>query len=124
MHNKIKGLLDRTTQLAICYNNIKRLIEKHNNEFIETYSKCKNWHEYQTIEQMNYALNLIFHFCPEHKHIKDEILEMLREDGFVVTLEDIDMETGKQDFTVSWGTDIPEVVYAIDGKKYNENIIG
>ena len=59
------------------------------------------------------------------------ILNMLKEDGFCIT----NSSHGSQGlnvngsgnnyiaYIISWGSDCPAVLYALDGPKYNENII-
>lgn len=59
------------------------------------------------------------------------ILDMLREDGFCITESSYGAQGNSVygdgnnyvSHVISWGSDIPAVQFALDGPKYNENII-
>ena len=94
----------------------------------DLYVRCKEKGHYYTMTIHFYDRKIGEY---SEQDVMPTILNMLKEDGFCITKsshgsQGLNVNGSGNNYIayiISWGSDCPAVLYALDGPKYNENII-
>ena len=118
LYMEMQQLIDVDYKVVQMYGRIKRDIADRKKRAFD------NWQNITSVNLDNYSVYAIY--IPVGSEYEKRIIDMLKEDGFNVVFENMqDDITGRSVnvYIISWGSDCPAVLYALDGPKYNENII-
>uniref|UniRef100_A0A6C0JWH9 Uncharacterized protein n=1 Tax=viral metagenome TaxID=1070528 RepID=A0A6C0JWH9_9ZZZZ len=118
MYTEMQQLIDVDHKVVQMYGRIKRDIADRKKRAFD------NWQNITSENIDNYSVCGIY--IPVSSDYEKRLIDMLKEDGFNVVFENTQDDingTSVNVYTVSWGSDIPAIQYALDGPKYNENII-